>query len=119
MNKTPFNWDKETEQPFHMDYEDWVQLPMSYKIPFNTVLKLILHGDGRDFGHVGFQVLSHKHGLDIPNRKQRQCSVKAWFIKNIKHLTQDDRSAIEIMQSSMQETINHSIINLRQLEGRE
>ena len=118
MNKTPFNWNKETEQPFHMDYEDWVQLPMSYKIPFNKVLLLILHGDGRDFAHVGFEVLANKHGLAIPNRKERQCSVKAWFIKNIKHLTQDDRDALEIMQSSMQETINHSIIKLQQLEGR-
>lgn len=118
MNKTPFNWNKETEQPFHMGYEDWVQLPMSYKIPFSKVLLLILHGDGRDFAHVGFEVLANKYGLDIPNRKQRQCSVKAWFIKNIEHLTLDDRDAIEIIESPRQKTINHSIIKLHQLEER-
>ena len=117
MNKTPFNW--VDNKPFYMDYEDWVQLPTSYKIPFSKVLKLILYNDDRDFAHVGFEVLASKYGLDIPNRKQRQCSVKSWFIKNINHLTQDDRDALEIMHSSMQETINHSIIKLRQLEGKE
>lgn len=117
MKKTPFNW--VDDKPFHMDYEDWVNLPTSYRIPFSSVLKLILYNDGRDFAHIGFEVLANKYGLHIPNRKERQCSVKAWFIKNIEHLTQDDRDAIEIMQSSMQETINHSIIKFRKLTGKE
>jgi len=100
----------------YLQYEEWVNLPSESKIPFSRILKHILYAFGNEFYHAGLQVLALNYGLVVPSRKERKCSVKAWFIKNMDHLAFDDRDAIEMMHSSMLETMNQRIDELIKLE---
>ena len=99
----------------YLKWSEWVKKLEINKIPFSEYLKLVIkneeYGIDHTFDSVGYEVLAYKYGLDLPNRKERQTSVKNWFLNNIDELTHDDRDALDMMRESKSQTL------IRHLKG--
>lgn len=93
----------------YLEWSEWVKKLEINKIPFSKYLKLVIeneeYGIDRTFDSCSYEVLAYKYGLELPNRKERQTSVRNWFLNNIDDLTHDDRDALDIMRESKSETL--------------